>query len=175
MKQIQKEKAAELSKRTGSAKQMALEDIVAKITEGDMDGAETKTDYWSDLKHAKSVHNEANPNFGEDLNSFDAVGIIKQATDKKDKYYIYQINNRNLNNNSDYVLRVQEPWHNWPYLWMLIPQYLVCYNKRMHTSVPPTPVCMASKDLVSGCIILPCTKSFALHLWTSEVKIHKTL
>ena len=84
---------------------MALEDIVAKITEGDMDGAEAEADYWSDLKCTKRIHNEANPNFGEDLNSFDAVGIIKQATDKKDKYYIYQINNGNLNNNSDYVFK----------------------------------------------------------------------
>ena len=84
---------------------MALEDIVEKITECDMAGAEAEADYWSDLKHAKRVHNNANPNYGQDLNSFDAVGIIKQATDKKDRYYIYQINNGNLNNNSDFVFK----------------------------------------------------------------------
>ena len=102
--QIHKEKAKS-SRRTGSAKQMALEDIVEKITECDMAGAEAEADYWSDLKHAKRVHNKANPNYGQDLNSFDAVGIIKQATDKKDRYYIYQINNGNLNNNSDFVFK----------------------------------------------------------------------
>lgn len=84
---------------------MALDDIVDKITEGDMDGAEAEADYWSDLKCAKRCHNKASPSYGEDLNSLDAVGIIIQATDKKDKYYIYQRNNRNLNNNSDYVFK----------------------------------------------------------------------
>ena len=102
IQQIQKDKA-ESSRRTRSEKQMAFEDIVKKITEGDMAGAEVEADYWSDLKCAKRVHNKANPNYSEDLNSFDTVGIIKQATDKKDKYYIYQINNGNLNNNSDFV------------------------------------------------------------------------
>ena len=103
--QQKKRDKAETSRRTGSAKQMALEDIVDKITEGDMDRAEAEADYWSDLKHAKRCHNEANANYGEDLNSFDAVAIIKQATDKKEKYYIYQINDRNLNNIFDYVFK----------------------------------------------------------------------
>ena len=103
IQQIHMDKAKS-SRRTGSAKQMALEDIVEKITECDMAGAEEEVDYWSDLKHANRVHNKANPNYSQDLNSFDAVGIIKQATDKKDRYYIYQINNGNLNN-SDFVFK----------------------------------------------------------------------
>ena len=44
---------AKSSRRTGSAKQMALEDIVEKITECDMAGAEAEADYWSDLKACK--------------------------------------------------------------------------------------------------------------------------
>ena len=63
MKQIQKEKVAESSKRTGSAKQMALEDIVAKITEGDMDGAETETDYWSEPETCKESSQWGQPKF----------------------------------------------------------------------------------------------------------------
>ena len=104
IQQIHKDKAKS-SRRTGSAKQMALEDIVEKITKGDMAGAEAEADYWSDLKCMKRAHNKANPNYSQDLNSFDAVGIIKQATDKKERYYIYQINNGNLNNNSDFVFK----------------------------------------------------------------------
>ena len=70
-----------------------------------MEGAEAEANYWSNLKHANRVHNKANLNYGEDLNSFDVVGITKQATDKQDRYYMYQINNGNLNHNSDFVFK----------------------------------------------------------------------
>ena len=40
-----------------------------------------------------------------DMNSFDAVGILKRETDFKGPYYIYQINNGLLNNTSDYVFK----------------------------------------------------------------------
>ena len=33
------------------------------------------------------------PQQGMDHNSFDAVGIVKQKTDKKDPFYIYRIGN----------------------------------------------------------------------------------
>ena len=41
------------------------------------------------------------PTAGHDHNSFDAVGIIKQTTDTRDKFYIYRIRNRNPNGGSD--------------------------------------------------------------------------
>ena len=42
------------------------------------------------------------------MNSFDAVGIMKQKTDKRDTYHIYQINNGNLNNSSDYIFKASK-------------------------------------------------------------------
>ena len=84
---------------------MAMEEIAAHIEVGDMEGADEEADYWSDLKASKRYHNKANPNYGHDVNSFDAVSIMKQKTDKRDTYHIYQINNGDLNNSSDYVFK----------------------------------------------------------------------
>ena len=93
------------STRIGPAKEMAIEEIAARIEAGDMDGAYEEADYWSDLRTCKRYHNEANPNYGEDVNSFDAVGIMKRKTDQRDSWHIYRINNGNLNNSSDYVFK----------------------------------------------------------------------
>ena len=102
--QIRTLKARESSK-IGSEKSMAIEEIAPSIEIGDMEGADEEAEYWSDLRASKRYHNEANPNYGYDVNSFDAVGIMKQKTDKRDTYHIYQINNGNLNNSSDYVFK----------------------------------------------------------------------
>ena len=91
--------------KLGSAKSMAIEEIAARIEVGDMEGADEEADYWSDLRASKQYHNEANPSYGHDVNSFDAVGIMKQKTDNRDTYHIYRINNGNLNNSSDYVFK----------------------------------------------------------------------
>ena len=66
-------------------------------------------------------------------NSFDAVGIIKQTTDMRDKFYIYRIGNRNLNGGSDYIFKssrkmdVEGPEH--------ILQLEKAYFDAMHTRV----------------------------------------
>ena len=91
--------------RTGAAKNMAIEDISYQISIGDMDAAEELADKWSDLHTLKRIQNELDPILSEDHNSFDAVGIIKRKTDTKDPYYIYIINNGNLNNGSDYIFK----------------------------------------------------------------------
>ena len=87
---------------------MAIEEISAHIEVGDMDGADEEADYWSDLRASKRYHDEANPNYGHDVDSFDAVGIMKQKINKRDTYHIYQINNGNLNNSSDYVFKASK-------------------------------------------------------------------
>ena len=102
--QIRRLKARE-STKMGCAKSMAIKEIAARIEVGDMEGADEEADYWSDLRASKRYHNEVNPNYGHDVNSFDAVGIMKQKTDKRDTYHIYWINNGNLNNSSDYVFK----------------------------------------------------------------------
>ena len=91
--------------RTGAAKNMAIENISYQISIGDMDAAEELADKWSDLHTSKRIQNELDPTLSEDHNSFDAVSIIKRKTDTKDPYYIYIINNGNLNNGSDYIFK----------------------------------------------------------------------
>ena len=56
------------------------------------------------LKKAKISH-ERNP----DKHSLEAVGILKQATDKEDKYHIYKINNLQFNGQPDYVFNSSAP------------------------------------------------------------------
>ena len=54
---------------------------------------------------AKKVINTQNPTFSLDENSFDAVGILKAETDKRDPFDIYRINNGRLNGGTDYVFK----------------------------------------------------------------------
>ena len=44
-----------------------------------------------------------------DKHSLEAVGVLKQATDKEDKYLIYQINNSQFNGQSNYVFKSSTP------------------------------------------------------------------
>ena len=92
--------------RTGSAKEVAVEDLCDKITAGDIEGAENGAEKWTNYRLTKRILNEADPSFGfgEDHNSFDAVAIVKKGVDKKSPYkVIYKVNNGASNNTSDYV------------------------------------------------------------------------
>ena len=73
-----------------------------------MNMAEKLADKWSDLHTSKRIQNELDPTLSEDHNSFDAVDIIKRKIDTKDPYYIYIINNGNLNNSSDYIFKASK-------------------------------------------------------------------
>ena len=88
--------------------QTDAKDISYHISVGDMDAAEKLANKWSDLRTSKRIQNELDPNLSEDHNSFHAVGIIKRKTDTKDPYYIYIINNGNLNNDSDYIFKASK-------------------------------------------------------------------
>ena len=55
-------------------------------------------------KKAKFTH-ERNP----DKHSLEAVGILKQATDKEYMYLIYKINNPQLNREPDYIFKSSTP------------------------------------------------------------------
>ena len=47
---------------------------------------------------------------GMDHNFFDAVDIVKQKTDKKDPFYIYRIDNKNLDGGTDFVFKSSQKW-----------------------------------------------------------------
>ena len=56
------------------------------------------------LEKAK-IAREKNP----DKHSLEAVGILKQATDKEDKNLIYQINNSQFNDQPNYIFKSSVP------------------------------------------------------------------
>ena len=80
----------------GLAKEVSLQKIGKFIESGSMELAASEAECWVD-KHAVKRQVDAHaPLAGADHNSFNAVGILKQTTDKKDKYYIYNIGKKNL-------------------------------------------------------------------------------
>ena len=89
----------------GSAKEVGLRQIVSLIDAGDMDAAEKEAEVWLDRWRVKRQMESMDPHQGMDHNSFDAVGIVKQKTDKKDPFYIYRIGNRNLGGSTDFVFK----------------------------------------------------------------------
>ena len=93
------------AKRKGSAKEVAVEEICSFIDTGDMDGAEREADVWVDRRKVKRTIESLKPNAGADENSFDAVALLKQKTDKKDIFYIYQIGNVKYGNTCDHVFK----------------------------------------------------------------------
>ena len=83
-------------KLSGPAKEVSLQEIGKFIESELMDLTALEAECWVD-KHAVKRQMDAHaPLAGADHNSFDAVGILKQTTDKKDKCYIYNIGNKNL-------------------------------------------------------------------------------
>ena len=104
-----KRKAEGNTRRTGSAKRLALENIENLIGEGRINEATDEADTWVDTRFARRVLNEANTLeldiVGEDNNSFDALAIIKKQADLKDEFYVYCINNGTMNDSSDYVFK----------------------------------------------------------------------
>ena len=125
-----KRKAEGNTRRTGSAKRLALENIENLIGEGRINEATDEPDTWVDTRFARRVLNEANtPELdvvGED-NSFDAVAIIKKQADLKDEFYIYCINNGTMNDSSDYVFKFFSIMAQW--MWMGLK---ISCNRRMH-------------------------------------------
>ena len=77
-----KRKAQGSTKRTGSARRIAIEEIETLVGEGRMDEAADEADSWVDTRFSKRVLNKARKHdldvVGEDNNSFDAVAIIKK-------------------------------------------------------------------------------------------------
>ena len=130
--------------RTELAKEVAIEDLSDEITAGDIEGAENDAEKWTNYRLTKQILNKADPSFGEDHNSFDAVAIAMKGVDKKSPYYIYKVNNGASNNTSDYVFKTS------PVIAQIAidmdidgPQNILqYYRKRMHKIL-----CLASIDM----------------------------
>ena len=66
---------------------------------------------------------ERNP----EKHSLEAVGILKQAMDKEDKYLIYKINSLQFNGEPDYALKSMLLWLSWQLIWTRMAQNI--HNK----------------------------------------------
>ena len=92
-------------KRKGSAKDVAVEEILEFIDKGDMDRADHEAEAWVDRRKVKRTIESIKPSYGGDENSFNAVAELKKKTDQKDKYYIYQLGNVKYGNTVDHVFK----------------------------------------------------------------------
>ena len=95
---------------SGPAKEVSLQEIGKFIEAGSMDLAAEEAECWVDKRGVKRQMDAHMPEAGADHNSFDAVGLLKITTDKRDKFYIYSIGNQNFSNfgemaGTDYVFK----------------------------------------------------------------------
>ena len=89
-----------------TARQIAEDNIEYLLSTGTMEAADAEADTWIDMRTAQRLQvARQEEEDGPDINSFDAVGIIKRKTDTKDPYYIYRINNKDHNNARDYIFK----------------------------------------------------------------------
>ena len=72
-----------------------------------MDRAAEECETWVDRCAADRQLQANKPTYGNDHNSFDAVGLVKRKTDKRDPYYIFEIGNKNYSSGTecDYVFK----------------------------------------------------------------------
>ena len=77
-----------------------------RIEEGDIDDAEQEAEDWELNSNISTGMSDVEQiPHSKDINSFDAVALMKRKLDAKDPYLIYQISNGAMNNSSDYVFK----------------------------------------------------------------------
>ena len=109
-----------LAKRKGSAKEVAVEEISTFIDSGDMDGAECEADVWVDHRKVKRTIESLKPNAGADENSFDAVALLKQKTDKT------RLETSNMVTHVIMYSSFHGKWLKLQLLWMLTERTICC-------------------------------------------------
>ena len=97
-----------LSKRNATPQQAANETIVEVIENGNLDDIDAVVDSVLDKQKLKNLRkkviNESQP-LGH---SFEAVSDLKSKISKKDKFYIYRLNDRKMNDKISYVFKTSE-------------------------------------------------------------------
>ena len=77
-----------------------------RIEEGDINGAEEEAEDWElNSKYLTGISDLEQIPHSKDVNSFDAVALMKRKLDAKDPYLVYWISNGAINNSSDYVFK----------------------------------------------------------------------
>ena len=88
-----------------TGKEMCINKVADYVSKGMVTEARQAASALKDFRKTKCTIERSNPLYHEDLNSFDAVGILKKKMDETDPFHIYRINNRSMNNGSDYVFK----------------------------------------------------------------------
>ncbi len=89
-----------------TAKSLKMKIVGQLMEEEKFDEAEKAAEMLGNKRRVKQLRSKAlSAEFPEGQTSFDAVGILKESTDKRDKFIIYKINNKNFNGQPDYVFK----------------------------------------------------------------------
>ena len=88
--------------------QVASQNIIAAINEENWEQLDSIGMQLGDLQHTKNLKKKAMKELHPGGHSFEAVAIFKQTTDKRDKYLIYEINDRRLNGEQSYVFKTSK-------------------------------------------------------------------
>ena len=75
------------------------------IQDGDLEGVERMSEALCDMQHTQNLKKKALKEVCPVGHSFEALGMLKETTDKKDKFFIYEINDRSLNGEQSYVFK----------------------------------------------------------------------
>ena len=144
------------------------------VAEGNIQEAQRRTmqlSYANVRSEKAKIAWKKNP----DKHSLEAVGILKQATDKEDKYLIYQINNSQFNGQPNYVFKSSAS----------MAQLAIDMDQngpehplqamKIHISMAATPDAQAIKLLHCLYITRPCIIYLGLQQWKLEASSTKEI
>ena len=87
-------------------KKLQIHCIKEKMEEGDIQGARFISKKLADTRRIEQLRAETvKPLQNLDVHSFTAVGIFKQACDKVDEFYIFEVNDGQMNRGTDFVFK----------------------------------------------------------------------
>ena len=96
-------------------KEMARQQANGKV---DMDAIVSLASQLSDSQRVSDLKRHIKTDLKCEKHSLSSVGELKSCTDTKDKYYIYKINDMNMNGQPSYVFKSSRRiWETWPYPW----------------------------------------------------------
>ena len=89
--------------------QVASKAIVEAMSEGkDWQEIDSIVDTVADESHTKNLKKKAVREMNPFGHSFEAIGILKESTDQKDKFLIYEVNDRRLNGSPFFVFKTSK-------------------------------------------------------------------
>ena len=89
-----------LQNRGLGARGIQQAEVCQAVANGDIWEAQRRA-IWLSYANVRSEKAKITPERNPDKHSLEAVGILKQATDKEDKYLFYKINNSQFNGKLD--------------------------------------------------------------------------